>query len=70
MALLHLDITDGACVSGVAFAGEGSNSILTFTVVAWLWDTVIDVLLTKQTLKAFSTFTIISIWQVNTLGSI
>lgn len=52
MALLHLDITDGACVPGVAFAGEGGNSILTFTMVAWLWDTVIDVLVTKQTLKA------------------
>lgn len=52
MALLHLDITDGACVSSVALTGEGGNTILTFAMVTWLWDTVIDVLLTKQTLKA------------------
>lgn len=52
MALLHLDVADGACVSGVALAGEGGDSVLAFAVVAWLRDTVVDVLLTKQTFKA------------------
>lgn len=47
VALLDLDITDGACVSRVAFAGEGGDAIFTRAMVAWLWYTVIDVLLTK-----------------------
>lgn len=47
VALLDLDITDGACVSSIALTGEGGNAIFTQTMVAWLWYAVIDVLLTK-----------------------
>lgn len=70
VALLDLDVTDGACVSRIALTGEGGNSIFTHTMVAWLWYTVIYVLLTKWTSEAFSTFTIISIGSINTLGPI
>lgn len=47
VALLDLDITDGACVSRITLTGEGGNAISTQAMVAWLWYTVIDVLLTK-----------------------
>lgn len=52
VALLDLDITDRACVSRVALTCEGGNAILTHTVVARCWYTVIDVLLTKRTSEA------------------
>lgn len=47
VALLNLDITDGACVSRIALTGEGGDAIFTHTVVAWLRYAVIDVLLTE-----------------------
>lgn len=47
VALLDLDIADGACVSRVALTGEGGDAVFTQTMVAWLRYTVIDVLLTK-----------------------
>ena len=47
VALLDLDVTDGARVSRIALAGEDGDAVFTFTMVAWLWDAVIDVLLTK-----------------------
>lgn len=47
VALLDLNITDGARVSRIALTGEGGDAIFTHTVVAWLWYAVIDVLLTK-----------------------
>lgn len=70
VALLDLDVTDGTCVSRIALTGEGGNAILTHTMVTWRWHTVIDVLLTKWTSEAFGTFTVISVWSVNTLGAI
>lgn len=47
MALLNLDVTDGAGVSGVALAGEGSDAVFAHTVVAGLWHAVVDVFLTE-----------------------
>lgn len=47
VALLDLDITDGASVSSITLTGEDGNAIFTQTMVAWLWYAVIDVLLTK-----------------------
>lgn len=52
VALLDLDITDGACVSRLALTGEGGDSILTHTMVAWLWLAIIDVLFTELTTEA------------------
>lgn len=54
VALLDLDITDGARISRIAFTGEGGNAIFTHTMVAWRRNTVIDVLLTKQTSEAWN----------------
>lgn len=70
MALLDLDVTDGAYVSGMALTGEGGDAVFTHTVVARLWYAVIDVLFTKKTRESFSTFTIISVGSVDTLGSV
>lgn len=70
MALLDLDITDGACVSRLALTGEGGDAVSAHTVVAWLWYAVIDVVLTKWTSEAFSTFTVISVGSVDALGPI
>lgn len=70
VALVELDITDGAGVSRIALTGVGGNTILTHTVVAWIWLAVIDVLLTHQTGETFSTFTIISVRSVDAFGSI
>lgn len=53
VALVELDITDGAGVSRIALTGVGGNTILTHTVVAWIWLAVIDVLLTQQTGEAW-----------------
>lgn len=47
VALLDLDITDGACISRIALAGEGGDAIPTHTIVTWRWIAVIDVLLTN-----------------------
>ncbi len=47
VALLDLNVTDGACVSRIALTGEGGDAVFTQTMVAWLWHTVIYVLLTK-----------------------
>lgn len=47
VALLDLDVADGACVSRLALTGEGGDAIFTHTMVAWLWHAVIDVVLTK-----------------------
>ena len=52
MALLDLDVTDGARVSRIALAGEGGDAVFTHTMVAWLWYAVIDVLLTKWASEA------------------
>lgn len=52
MALLHLDVADGADVSRVAFAGEGGDAILAHAVVARLGLAVVDVLLAKKTREA------------------
>lgn len=49
MALLNLDVTDGAGVSSVALAGEGGDAVFAHAVVAGLRDAVVDVLLTEQT---------------------
>jgi len=49
VALLDLDVTDGAYVSGMALTGEGGDAVFTHTVVARLWYAVIDVLFTKKT---------------------
>lgn len=70
VALLDLDITDGACISRLALTGEGGDAVFTHTMVAWFWYTVIDILLTKWTSEAFSTFTIISVWSIDTLSTI
>lgn len=70
MALLDLDVTNGARISKITLAGEGGNTIFTDPMVARLGYTVIDVFLTEQTSEAFSTFTIISVGSVNTLGAI
>lgn len=53
VALVELDITDGAGVSRIALTGVGGNTILTHTVVAWIWLAVVDVLLTEQTSEAW-----------------
>lgn len=47
VALLHLDVTDGARVSSIAFAGKGGDSIFTHTVMARLWHAVVVVLLAE-----------------------
>lgn len=47
MALLHLDVTDGAGVSGVALAGEDGDAVPAHAVVAGLWHAVVDVLLAE-----------------------
>jgi len=47
VALLDLDITDGACVSRNALTVEGGDAIFTHTMMAWWWITIINVLLTK-----------------------
>lgn len=53
VALLDLDITDGACVSRIALTGKGGDAVFTYTMVAWLWYAVVDVLLTKYTSEAW-----------------
>lgn len=53
VALLDLDITDGACVSSMALTGEGGDAIFTQTMVARLWYTVVDVFLTERTSEAW-----------------
>lgn len=70
VALLHLDIADRANIPRIALTREGGDAILTHTMVAWFWHTVIDVLLTKQTSEAFCTFTVVSVWPVNTFGTV
>lgn len=70
VALLHLDVADGAGVSRVTLTGEGGDAIFTFAMVAWLGHTIIDVLLTEHSGEAFCTFTVISVWSVNAFCSI
>lgn len=70
VALLNLDVTDGAGVSGVALAGEGSDAVFAHTVVAGLWHAVVDVLLTEPAGETFCTFTLISVGQVHTFGPV
>lgn len=53
MALLNLDVTDGARVSSVAFAGKGGDSIFTHTVMARLRYAVVVVLLAEQAGEAW-----------------
>lgn len=70
VALLHLNVTDGASISRGTFTGEGGNAIFAHAVMARRWFTVIDVLLTEHSSKAFCTFTVISIWSVNAFSPI
>lgn len=49
VALLNLDVADGAGVSRVALAGEGGDAVLAHAVVARLRFAVVDVLLTEWT---------------------
>lgn len=53
VALLDLEVADGACVPRVALTGEGGDGIFTHTVVAWLRDAVIDVIFTQRTHEAW-----------------
>lgn len=70
VALLHLDVADGAGVSWVTLTGEGGDAVFTHTMMARLGHTVIDVLLTEHSSEAFCTFTVISIWSVDAFGAI
>lgn len=66
MALLYLDITDGACVSSMALTGEGGDAIFTQTMVARFWYAVIDVFFTKRTSEAWGmTFLLRKITKAN-----
>lgn len=47
MALLDLDITDGARVSRLTLTGIGGDAVFTDTMVARLWIAIVDVLLTQ-----------------------
>lgn len=47
VALLNLDVTDGARVPSVAFAGKGGDSIFAHTVMARLRHAVVNVLLAE-----------------------
>lgn len=51
MALLNLNVADGAGVSSVALAGEGGDAVSAHTVVARLRYAVVNVLLTQQTVE-------------------
>lgn len=70
VALLDLDVADGAGVSRVTLTGEGGDAVFTHAVMARLGHTVINVLLTEHSGEAFCTFTVVSIWSVNAFSPI
>lgn len=70
VALLYLDVADGAGVSRVTLTGKGGDAIFTHTMMARLGHTVIDIFLTEHSSKAFCTFAVISVWSVNTFSPI
>lgn len=51
VALLDLDVADGARVARLALAGEGGDAVFAHAVVARLRDAVVDVVLAKQTVE-------------------
>lgn len=53
VALLNLDVTDGACISWVAVTGVGSNTIDTDAMVTRFWYTIVDVLLAELTSETY-----------------
>lgn len=48
VALVNLVTTDGSHVPGVADASVGVNPILALTMVARIWVTIVDVLITQH----------------------
>lgn len=70
LALPYLLTADGAHVTRVTFTEECCNSVYTITMVTTLRFTVINVIHTQWPGETFSTFTLIAVGSVKTLGPI
>lgn len=70
VTLINLVTADGPHVPRVADAGIGINPVLTLAVVARIWVTVVDVLITQHTSETCGTLAFIAIRMVDALGPI
>lgn len=70
VALINLVTADGPHVPRVADAGIGINPILALAMVARIWVTIVDVLLTQHTSETCGTLAFVAIWMIDTLGPI
>lgn len=70
VTLINLVTADGPHVPRVADAGIGINPILALAMVARIWVTVVDVLLTQHTSETCGALAFVAIWMIDTLGPI
>lgn len=70
LALAYLLAADGAHVTWVTLACEGSNSVYTIAMVTGFGFTVVNVVGTQCPCETFSTFTLIAVRTVKTLGPV
>lgn len=70
VAFVNLVTTDGSHVPRVADAGVGVNPILALAMVARIWVTVVDVLITQYASETCGTLAFIAIWVVDALGPV
>lgn len=70
VAFVNLVTTDGSHVPRVADAGVGVNPILALTMVARIWVTVVDVLVTQHASETCGTLALIAVRVVDALGPV
>lgn len=70
VAFVNLVTTDGSHVPRVADARVGVNPILALAMVARIWVTVVDVLVTQRASETCGTLAFIAIRVINALGPI
>lgn len=70
VTLINLVTANGPHVPRVADAGIGINPILALAMVARIWVTVVDILLTQDTSEACGTLALIAIRMIDALGPI
>lgn len=70
VAFVNLVTTDGSHVPRVADAGVGVNPILALAMVARIWVTVVDVLITQYPSETCGTLAFIAIRVIDALGPV
>lgn len=70
VAFVNLVTADGSHVPRVADAGVGVNPILALAMVARVWVTVVDILITQHASETCGTLALIAIRVINALGPV